>query len=227
VATWFSPPENPFLRKFYMADRQRDAARARADWQVNEKVQLGLTGEFSKDAYSTNAAIGLKDSRSASIGADISAALTDELSLHAFAQGDRIRSRQLGSQAFAAEDWSGHVRDSSEVLGVGVKHVQGKLELAADAVATRSRSAVTINMLLTLPQFPSAKTSRDSLRLSATYKLQDKLSLIGSIWHERYEATDWHFDGVLPGTLFNFLSLGDQPPRYSVNVVRLGVRYSF
>lgn len=226
VSPWIAAPENPLLRKFNLADRQRDSVRLRADVALGEAVHLGMNADYANDDY-TNSPIGLTEARNASLGVDVSATLTDEIQVHAFAQGDRIRSRQLGSQAFSVADWSGRSRDQANVLGVGAKYVKDKLELGADLTVARSRSDIVVDTGATIPAFPTATTSLDSLKLSASYRLQDNLTLLGNIWYERYESQDWRIDGVMPSTVSNLLVLGDQAPRYKLNVVRVAVRYRF
>ncbi len=227
IATFVNPPENPLLRKFNLAERKRDVAGARADFTVGEDVNIGVNLDLAKDDYSEST-IGLLDGRSVNIGGDLSVAINDQTQLQLFAQTERIRSRQAGSQAFAQPDWSAQNKDSVDVVGVGVKHqaLKGKLELGADLTFSRSRSDITVDTG-SASAFPTAKTSLDSLRLQATYRLQDNLSLTGSYWYEFYEAQDWRFDGVLPATISNLLAFGEQPPRYRVNVVRLALRYRF
>jgi hypothetical protein len=129
---------------------------------------------------------------------------------------------------FAQPDWSAQNKDAVDVVGVGIKHqaLKGKLELGADLTFSRSSSDITVDTG-SASAFPTAKTSLDSLRLQATYRLQDNLWLTGSYWYEFYEAQDWRFDGVLPATISNLLAFGEQPPRYRVNVVRLALRYRF
>src|SRR5207247_8473777 len=123
----------------------------------------------------------LTHARSASLGADVSAAVSETTSLHLFAQSERIRSRQAGSQQFAQPDWTGRVEDTVDVLGAGVTHsaLKGKLELGAELALSRSRSATRIDAGASSPPFPTA-TALDSLKLSANYRLNDKLSVLGS-----------------------------------------------
>ncbi|MBI5259891.1 MAG: MtrB/PioB family decaheme-associated outer membrane protein [Burkholderiales bacterium] len=225
---WIDPAENPLLRKFNQAERMRDTGGLRLDWAVSETVNLGLNADIAYDDYAYSA-IGLIDGRSASVGADLSWAVSDETQLRAFAQGERIRSKQAGSQLFAQADWWAHSRDAIDVVGVGIKHqaMKGKLELAADLTWSRSNTDVTVATGGAGPQFPSATTALDSLKLQATYKLSDKLSLLGAYWFERYESADWRLDGVLPATVPNLLALGEQAPRYRVNLLRLALRYRF
>jgi MtrB/PioB family decaheme-associated outer membrane protein len=222
------PADNPLLRKYNLAQRRRDSAGLRTDLAVGEGVNLGLDLAGSRDTYQRST-IGLLNGRSVNVGADVSAALTEQTQLHVFAQAERIRSRQAGSQAFAQADWWSDNRDDVDVFGTGVTHslLKGKLVLGADLALTRSRSDITVDTGTAPPAFPTATSTLDSLKLHATYRLQDKLTLRGSFWHEAYDAQDWRYDGVLPATMANVLVLGEQAPHYRVNVLSLALRYSF
>ena len=221
-------PENPLMRKFNIADRQRDSAGLRADFTVTENVSLGLSAEMSYDDY-RRSTIGLLDARTIQAGADLSAALSEQTQAHAFAQVERVRSRQAGSQAFAGPDWKGRSKDAADVAGLGLKHsaMKGRLELGADLVFSRARSEVNVDAGVSAPPFPNATTSSDSVKLHATYRIDDNLSLLGSYWYEQVEARDWRFDGVQADTISNLLAFGEQAPRYSVNVLRVALRYRF
>jgi len=77
------------------------------------------------------------------------------------------------------------------------------------------------------PPFPDTSGTLDSLRLSATFRMRPNLSLLASYWYERYDSANWALDGVSPGTVPNVLNLGEQSPRYHVNVIRLATQYRF
>jgi len=229
VSTWIDSPQNPLLRKFNLADRLRDSVGVRADITLNEKVSLGLGVDYANDDYDQST-IGLTAARSVNLGADLSVALSEQTRLHLFAQGERIRSDQGGSQAFAAADWSARSKDKVDLLGLGIKHavIVDKLDVGADVLFSRSNSDITVDTGVSAnAQFPTATTSLDSLKLYATYKLKDNLSLTGSYWYEHYASKDWHLDGVLPATVADLLTFGEQPPRYSVHLLRLALRYRF
>ncbi len=228
TAIWFGAPENPLLRKYNLARRQRDTAGVRADYTVNDKISVGLTVDYANDAYDQSL-VGLRGARSVNGGLDVSAALSEQTQINLFAQGERIRSHQGSSAGGTSADWSAQNKDRFDVLGLGIKHtlMAGKLDLSADVSVARSRSDVNFDTGFTEPLFPSAKTSLDSVKLHASYKLQDNLWLLGSFWHERYTSQDWRLDGVLPATVQNLLSLGSQPAQYTVDVVRFSLRYRF
>jgi MtrB/PioB family decaheme-associated outer membrane protein len=228
TATWFGAPENPLMRKYNLADRQRDTVGLRADVAFGDKVNLGLTADLARDDYGQSA-IGLREARNANLGADLSAALSEQTQLHGYVQSERVRSLQNGSQGFAAPDWSGRYRDRFEVLGFGVKHaaIPDKLDIGGDVVFARSRSQVTVDSAVADPPFPTAGTAQDSIRLFVNYKLKDKLWVDTNLWYQSYDAQDWHLDGVLPATVPNLLSFGAQPPHYGVGVVQVVLRYRF
>ena len=226
VVAAVQPPENPLLRKYNLADRRRDSAGLRADTTLGENVSIGLNADFANDNY-THSVIGLTSAHSGTVGGDMSAAVSETTQLRLYAQAERIRSRQVGSQQFTLPDWSGRSDDSVDVVGAGVTHtaMKGKLELGADLTLSRSRNVSIVDTGAAAPAFPAATASLDSLKLYASYRLTDKLSVLGSFWHERYDARDWHLDGVLPATVLNLLAFGELPPQYHVNVLRVVLRY--
>jgi MtrB/PioB family decaheme-associated outer membrane protein len=228
TAVWFSLPENPLLRKFNIASRTRDSGSLRGDLTLNEKVGLGLALDFASDDYDEST-IGLKDARSAGIAVDLAFAVSEATQLTVFAQAERSRSRQAGSQVSAAPDWTGRVEDRFQMLGLGIKHaaIPDKLDIGADLMRARSSSNVEVEAGTNDPPFPAARTSLGSMKLYATYKLKDNLWLNGSYWYESYDTRDWRLDGVLPDAVFNLLAFGQTAPHYHVNVVRLSLRYRF
>ncbi len=225
---WIDPAENPLLRKFNQADRNRDTLGLRADITASERVSIGFHADAAQDDF-THSTVGLTESRSISFGGDLSFAISEQSSLQFFAQGERIRSRQSGSQTYAQADWWARTDDSVDTMGLGIRHsaMGGKLALGADLALSRSRTDISIETAASSPPFPAATTALDSLRLHATYRLKENLSLTGSYWYEHFDAQDWRLMGVLPATISNLLAFGEQVPRYHANVVRLGVRYRF
>ena len=228
VAYWFPDPQNALMRNYNLAARKRGTAGARADWTVNDMVSLGFGAAYSKDDYDETV-IGLNEADTWNLVADLAVVLSEQTRFHMYWQGQKTNSRQTGSQAFAAPDWSGTVDDKFDVLGMGIKHaaIPGKLDLGADLWFSRGDSDTSVQTALGEPPYPTNTTSRDVVKLYATYKLKDNLWLNGSYWYEAYNSADWQLDGVQPDTVFNLLSFGNQSPRYHQNVVRISLRYSF
>ena len=225
---WFGYPENPLLRKFYLADRQRNMIEGRLDYAINEKISLGVSADYADDDYK-DSSVGLTSARSANIAVELATVFTERTQGRAYFQTQSVRSKQSGSEAFSAPDWTGRTKDTFDVLGLGVKHVAipNKLDIGADVTVARSRSDVAVDNILAAPAFPTAKTKRETFKLYGTYNLKDNLSITGSYEYEHYDSTDWRLDGIAPGTISNLLTLGAQSPNYSVNVLRVAMRYRF
>jgi MtrB/PioB family decaheme-associated outer membrane protein len=228
VAYWFPDPQNPLMRNYNLAARKRGTAGARADWNVNDAVSLGFGAAYSKDDYDETV-IGLNEADTWNLVADLAVVLSEQTRFHMYWQGQKTNSRQTGSQTFSAPDWSGTVDDKFNVIGMGIKHaaIPDKLDLGADLWFSRGDSDTSVQTALGEPPYPTNTTSRDVVKLYASYKLTNNLWLNGSYWYERYDSADWHLDGVQPDTVFNLLSFGNQSPSYHQNVVRISLRYSF
>jgi hypothetical protein len=115
------------------------------------------------------------------------------------------------------------------VLGLGVKHVMlaDKLDIGADLSFTRSKSDLSVDTsYLAQPRFPAGRTSQDLQGLRPT----SWATTCGSTAASGTSATaptDWRLDGVMPGTVQNLLSLGQQSPDYRVTVLNVSLRYNF
>ena len=211
-----------------MANRDRDSAALRIDIAATDSVNVGLGAESNKDDYS-DSAIGLTSGRDLSLNADVSWIVTELTSLQLFVNRQEIKSTQRGSQTYSTPDWTGENKDTINTLGIGVKHaaIKDKLDIGADYTVSRSSSDISVNTGASNPAFPNLSASLDSLKLYANYRLKDNVALLGGYWYERYDTRNWTLEGVTPGAVPNVLTLGEQPPRYHVNVVRLAVRYRF
>ena len=228
TATWFGYPENPLLRKFYLADRQRNMIEGRLDYAINDKISLGVSADYADDDYSKSS-VGLTSARTTNIAIELATVFSEQTQGRAYLQTQQVRSQQNGSEAFSTPDWTGRMKDTFDVLGVGVKHIAipNKLDIGADFTISRSHSDVSVDNVLAAPAFPTAKTKLEAIKLYGTYSLKDNLSITGSYHYEHYDSTDWRLDGIAPGTVPNLLTLGALSPNYSVNVIRVALRYRF
>lgn len=226
VATWIEPPQNPLLRKYYLAERVRDKAGVRADLALGEKLNLGLGADVARDRY-RESSLGLLDGRSVSADVDLAWAPSAKTRVHAFAQGERSRSRQAGSQLYAAPDWWARIEDVTNVTGLGLRHVamKGKLEFGADYTHTRSHTSTLLDVITVTPQFPDGFTRSDTLKLHVTLQPTRRFTVIGSYWYEDYWVSDWHYDDLASDSVTNFLPFGNVLPHYDIGAVGLTLRW--
>src|SRR4029079_12960891 len=162
---WFGYPENPLLRKFYLADRQRSMIEGRLDYAFSEKISLGVSADYADDDYK-DSAVGLTSARSANVAIELATVFTERTQGRAYFQTQSVRSQKNGSEAFAGPDWTGRVKDKFDVFGVGVKHIAipNKLDIGAGSTLSRSRSDVAVDNILAAPPFPTARTKLEAIK---------------------------------------------------------------
>jgi MtrB/PioB family decaheme-associated outer membrane protein len=224
-----SPPENPVLRKYNMADRDRDLLGVRVAATPWDTITVGLDYSVTRDDYAQSP-VGLTYGRQNTLGADFSARVGEDTSVHLYYSRDEITSRQAGAQSFTnPPDWSAENVDTIQTAGIGLKHalIAETVDIGADLTTSRSVGDIKVSVTSTDPAFPAIKSDLDSLKLYATYKVKADLSVRASLWHERYSSQNWAVDGVGPSTIPNVLTLGETSPEYKVNVVSVSVRYRF
>jgi MtrB/PioB family decaheme-associated outer membrane protein len=224
-----NPPENPVLRKYNMADRDRDTAGVRVAMRPLEGLTLGFDYSQSKDDYA-NSAVGMTYARRSSLGTDLAAQLTDDTSLHLYYSVEEIKSQQAGAQSPTnPPDWSAENVDSIQTAGLGIKHalIKDKLDVGADLTTSHSVGNVKVSVTGSDPLFPNLKSDLNILKVHATYRMTKELAIRGAVWHERFSSANWALDGVAPATMANVLALGETSPSYKVTVASLTLRYSF
>jgi MtrB/PioB family decaheme-associated outer membrane protein len=224
VVPEISPPENPLLRKYNMADRKRDSAGLRADITPTDTVAVGFGLDVSADDY-PNSTIGLISGNDINISVDTSISIGRKTSLQIFANHEQISSMQAG---FDGADWAAQNEDTVDTAGIGVKHtaLRNKLDVGADYSVSHARGEITVTSGTPM-SFPDLTTRLNTVRLYANYRLRKNLSVHGALAYEHYRTDDWMLDGVAPNTIGNALTLGEVAPSYHAGVITLFTRYTF
>lgn len=228
------PPQNVLMRKYNMADRDRNTVGFHTGITPVERLSLGVGIDYAKDNYSKSL-VGLLDGVQSDVNGDASLVLTDKATMTLFINHEDIKSSQGGMQDASnvppIQDWHARNHDTTDTAGLGVKYnVNEKLDLGADYSASRSTGRVSVSTFLgghVDQPFPDLTTKLDTVKIYGIYKLKPAVALHAAYWYERYNSTDWTLDGVTPFNIPNVISLGQLSPSYHVNVVTLSVRYSF
>ena len=220
------PPENPLLRKYNMADRERLLSKVHASILPVENITLGLSVDYATDDY-TDSQIGLTDGSEFSIHADAGMMLGENTNLHFFVGQQQIKSSQAGSQTLSTPDWYADNNDTITTAGIGLTQgINEQLDIGADFTMSRSVGEITVTSG-SPSVYPDNVTNLDSLKLYANYRLKENISLYLGYWYESYDSSNWALDGVTPDSIPTVLSLGIQSPSYDVSVVALALRYQF
>ena len=231
VVTPGAPPENPLLRKFNQTNRDRDYADLRIGWSPS-KFAVALEGTYAYDAYRLSP-LGLISGRDYRYAATVSMPFAETASVYLSGSLQNIATEQAGEETYPTGGlpWQVLHEDEFTTIGGGVvwNDIAGKWDLSLDY--TYAKAQGDIESLTTPPSvggaFPELATELNSLRLSASYDVNDRLR-VGVAWTwEDYESSDWQIGGVEPATLPNLLSMSPDPYDYSVNVIGVSFSYRF
>jgi hypothetical protein len=87
--------EIPGMRRFNLADRDRDNVRFSVDWQATDRLSLTNTAEYDRNDY-LNSLYGLQKSTNWAVGLDGTYSVSDRLTASAFYTHEDQRSRTAG-----------------------------------------------------------------------------------------------------------------------------------
>jgi MtrB/PioB family decaheme-associated outer membrane protein len=220
-------PQNPALRLFNMADRDRVASTVHVNVRPNDWLSLGLEGELGRDDFPATL-LGMYDADYDAYTLDVSAALP-RVSVYALATREEQRTKQRGSESGDAPDWLAKVGDITRTFAVGftATRLRGKYDLGVDLTSSRSNGLTALDSNAPAPDFPDLSTQMGSIRAYLRFPLRAATNLELGYVHERYESANWPIDGVAPDTISNVLSLGEESYNYDVDVISLSAQYRF
>ncbi len=241
VATTPGWENHPALRKYFLANRDRDLVNASASFTPSQSLTFSASVDYARDKYDQSE-LGLTDSRIESYSLDAVYAPSPRWSTYAFYTYEKLDSEQDGHSFRGGANqvpdsinpdraWFVDHLDRIDSYGLGFKHgtASGKLDFGIDYVSSKSRSDLDFevgSVLLTAP-LPRDESRLESVNLYATYKVRNSLSLRAGLWYEQFRSTDWSVDGIEPNQLANVILLGEDSPDYSVYVVSFSAIFRF
>jgi MtrB/PioB family decaheme-associated outer membrane protein len=120
--------ELPGMRRFNMADRNRDKWRSSLDWQANEQLSLQGGVNFNRDNYA-NSTYGLKEAKSWALNLDGTYTLDENLTVSVFYSYEDQRSKSAGSTLDFANDPTGvTIPAGCPTLAAGTVNANGKVD---------------------------------------------------------------------------------------------------
>jgi MtrB/PioB family decaheme-associated outer membrane protein len=221
-------PQNPLLRKFNLANRERDFWDLDAQLSLPGNVALSIQGFEREDDY-IDSPIGLTGSRDVGGTLDLSWSVTEKIAAFAFYAHQEITSEQNGSQSFGAPDWRAESRDRIESGSLGLRLTQlgDRWNVQFDYFVMDSRGEIEMLAGAAATAFPPLRIRSHGPRLKVVFRATPALEVIGNLQYEHFDADDWALDGVEPATLPSVLSSGADAYDYDVNLAGLSFRYSF
>ena len=219
-----SSENNALLRKYYLADRTRNAVELKVNYIPINWMSLDISTRYAQDEYD-DTQIGLTESEDYGYDANLNIAFNQHIDGYVFAGQQWINSNQAGSQRFGAADWMADIEDEFINLGAGASYsglMQDKLTLGIDYIFSNSVSNTDVTADTTNP-YGDYYSYNHSASMYADYALNEQMALKLTYRYERYFDTDAANVGVndIPG----MITLGDINHNYNAHQVMLSFTY--
>jgi MtrB/PioB family decaheme-associated outer membrane protein len=227
-ASALPPNENPLIRMYNYAPRDRVFYSLTSTWNITEKLTWSVEGSVNKDDY-RNSPLGLQAVHEQRGSTALT--WTPSETLSAFIDGgyQRLSNLQSGStgSTFLAP-WLVQDNQRNWNLGVGGRWVpQERWTLSLDYLLAPTYDNTETTAFSAQQAFPENWTKLNIARLEAAYQWTSALQVHFRYTYETYNSSDWWLNGVGPQTLPNLLALGIAPMQDHVNLFALSVRYQF
>jgi MtrB/PioB family decaheme-associated outer membrane protein len=224
--------EHPLMRKFHLADRERDRLLVDLDFFPLPGLTLSASYQQSKDDY-TQSFVGLHGSEEQVVSLDAGWSLSERLYVHAFLSRDDIDSSLSGVESAVAVPWLAVTEDRFLAAGLGLQaRVSRRVSLELDLVNSQSEGDIRVETGARGSPFPTLETDLWNARLGVDFRVTEQWGVKLQFEHEEYDSSDWALEGLAPGGLgpdgiAAILSFGAESPDYGVSVLRLQASYRF
>lgn len=219
-----SAEENPLLRKFYLADRNRAEVGMRINYSPLSWLAVDLNSYYADDEYDATQ-IGLKSSTDVGYDLNVSLQLSEQVNAYGFAGQQWIKSAQAGSQSAIKPDWFTDINDEFINLGAGLSYgglLQDKLTLGADYLFANSASDADTYFGISA-DYGDYYSYSHSVNLYADYQVSSQFAVKLAYQYERYYDTDPAKVEIaqIPG----LVTLGQFNHNYNAHQVMLSFSY--
>ncbi len=235
--------QNPAMRKYNLADRDRTKVGGLVNVMATDKLYLGAHADYSKDDY-TDTEIGLTEATQPTVTVDFSYTPVSNLTTYGYYTWENIESSQRGIDISSGTGpgsalptpgpWQADYDDTFDTVGFGGKWTGlGKFDLGADLAYSKAVSNIKMNHddpAIIEDQFPDKLSEMVSIKLYTDYHYSKRLSYKLGYWYEEYVADDWSVDALDPydpTVVARTLLLGEKTMDYEVRVFTVSATYRF
>jgi MtrB/PioB family decaheme-associated outer membrane protein len=219
--------ENVLMRKFHLADRDRERVLIELDLSPGDRLSADLSYFFSENRYKQSI-LGLMKSNEKNFSLDLGFAVKTNLSLYAFFNLDNYDSDISGAEFAGALPWVAKTKDRFTTWGFGMSgKLNDRLDITIDYVSSSSRGHIDTDSGAGESPFPVLATDLRNTNIRLNYQASKKWGLTLQAEHENYDSSDWQIDALGNDGISAILTLGPESPNYSVTVIRLLANYRF
>ena len=221
------PVDHPLMRKFNMADRDRNRYLVDFDFMINESLGINLNYFYAKSDYDKSA-IGLQKSTDQSFTINLNYAVSSKVNFYAFATRDEIDATILNTTGGSSAPWDANTRDNMTTIGLGLSSViDDKSSVGFDFVSSDSDGKISVQTDANEDPFAPLKTNLVNAKLHYDREINEHWGYKLYVEFEKYRAKDWAIDGLGAGGINSVLTMGEQSPEYNIWYLRVQASYRF
>lgn len=216
--------ENPLLRKFYLADRNRNGLEFNVNHTPLQWLSVDFDAHYNNDDYD-DTIIGLTEVNDYGYNLQLSAQLSNKLNVFAGIGQQWIESDMAGSQAYSSPDWYTNVDDEFIDFDVGFTYdglLDDRLSIGGNYQFANSASDTLISTTTNEP-YGDYYSYSHNIELYGRYALNDRMGLKLSYQYERYYDTD--YAEVSTHAVPGLVALGDLNHNYNAHLLMLTFSY--
>ncbi len=226
---------DPLLRRFHIADRDRDQLSFSFTGSLLARVDLNLSGKLTRDEF-PDSSIGLQSSAARHVTANLSYAPARNLSVYAYQTYIGFENSQSGYSRTATtpilpeaarlpgNGWQMRSRDRINTSGLGMQwnNRDDRYRVNADLLYSDAASAsIPQSSGLAYLAFPEVSTRFVSFTFNMEYNFKEGRKVGLRYRHDDYRSTDFALDSVVVDSLNNVLLLGNSSPVYAGSIIEL------
>ena len=221
------PVNSPLMRKYNMADRDRDRYLVEFDYMPTEALGINLNYFYAKSKYDESA-IGLQKSTDQSFTINVNYAVGTKVNVYAFVTRDDINADILNTVGGSSPPWSGDTRDDITTVGFGLSSViNEKSSIGFDFISAESKGKISVQTTADEPPFAPLKTDLINAKLHYDREINEHWGYKLYVEYEKYRAKDWAIDGLGVDGINSVLTMGEQTPEYNIWYLRVQASYRF
>ena len=234
---------DPLIRKFHIADRDRDQFAATANFYPSDVMTITLAGKYNNDDFDETQ-VGLQKSMNRSISVDFGYTPNKKVAFNLYYTYENYDYKQRGFShpgflgaltpttdriaVFGDGWWNITSEDNTYMGGAGVDWnvIEDKFTINLDFIASHTVTETTpYSEGLSFFLLPDLKTDVYQVSIKGEYKFKENMGARLRYLFESYDTSDFARDLVAPDTLSNVILLGNGTPNYSDHVI--GVSYFY
>jgi hypothetical protein len=230
---------------YFDADRTEQVGKAGIDWDVSDKIYVGLDGRYVHDQYGSALGVQTAHMWVANLDAVYNYSAKGNISAYLTVQGrqrDLLSAADQSPLAPPLSLWSNRLKDDSDTIGLNAKYtgfLHDRLEADGDFSYSSDRSVYSTSLVnytsvlctpygISCGTLPTIKNDSLRLKLAAIYQANASNKIALHYLYAKLSSTDYYYSAYqLGSTDVAVLPTNQTTPSYSVSVVGVSFIHTF